>query len=121
MTSQNAELPEGLKVAVGAALHRRLTLARAHPHQAWDDEMIATVVQAAVRYADQQVAGCIENVSRTDGAAGVAIDILGRFTRTDQGYSARVGQVQIGRWRERLGLPAEAEPPPPKRRARTRT
>jgi transcriptional regulator with XRE-family HTH domain len=32
----------------------------------------------------------------------LARDMLGRFTRTDDGYRARVGQVQIGRWEHTL-------------------
>jgi hypothetical protein len=40
-------------------------------------------------------------------AAAVAEDILARFTRTDNGWSARVGQVQIRKWREQLDQAAK--------------
>jgi hypothetical protein len=35
-------------------------------------------------------------------AAAVAADILARFTKVQDGYRARVGQVQIARWRDQL-------------------
>jgi hypothetical protein len=39
--------------------------------------------------------------------AAVAEDILARFTRTDNGWSARVGHEQIRKWREQLDQAAK--------------
>lgn len=32
-------------------------------------------------------------------------EVLGHFTPTGSGHAARVGQVQIAKWRKRAGLP----------------
>lgn len=39
---------------------------------------------------------------RREDAADLARDMLSTFVRTPEGYRARVGQVQIGKWRDRL-------------------
>lgn len=41
-----------------------------------------------------------ERIQELEKLAG---DILASFTRTDAGYRARVGQVQLARWRDQVG------------------
>jgi hypothetical protein len=43
----------------------------------------------------------VEARGRED-VVGLAADMLSTFVRTPEGYRARVGQVQIGKWRARL-------------------
>ncbi len=55
--------------------------------------------EAAVADAEKLVGTMAELVTELDGLAG---DMLSRFTRTPDGYRARVGQVQVARWQATL-------------------
>lgn len=51
-----------------------------------------------------ELAGAQESVmARIAGLEALARDMLSWFTRTSDGYRARVGQVQIARWEKQLG------------------
>lgn len=44
-------------------------------------------------------------MAETRGLRELVTDMLTTFTATGSGHAARVGQVQIAKWRERAGLP----------------
>ncbi len=48
-------------------------------------------------------ATAVDYVRRLEAVKAGAADMLSRFVKTSDGYRARVGQVQIGKWAEQLG------------------
>jgi len=60
---------------------------------------ITRPVEAAVADAEKLIGTMAELVTELDGLAG---DMLSRFTRTSDGYRARVGQAQVARWQATL-------------------
>ncbi len=49
-------------------------------------------------------------IAANAAAADLAEEILSRFGKTDNGYSARVGQVQIRKWTDRLAAVQKGQP-----------
>jgi|SRR5580704_4793263 hypothetical protein len=75
------------------------------PH---DDDPAASHWDADARIWWQTEAQHIAHVAgqraAIDHLKALACDMLSSFIKTSDGHRARVGQVQIARWRERLGV-----------------
>lgn len=64
------------------------------------------LVRAAAAAQPQPAPELAAAMAETRELRQLVIDMLTAFTATGSGHSARVGQVQIARWRKRAGLEA---------------
>ncbi len=68
-----------------------------------DGELLEQILANAGSQRDQDAAAeviAVEYVRHLEAVSATAADMLSRFVKTSDGYRARVGQVQIGRWAE---------------------
>ena len=85
------------------------------PHESWHrvpDSQVARLIQGTLPLLGltpeptvDALAAALPEVAteRIQELEKLAAEILASFTRTGAGYRARVGQVQIARWRDQLG------------------